>query len=69
MAGANDAEATKKWRHLDVLRDAGYVIICWTPDDMPGRSKKKREDQLASIAKNLEDRSVERGWEVIDTML
>lgn len=58
-----------KWQHLDALRGAGYVVICWTPDDMPGATQELREEQLASIAKDLEDRSTERGWEVIETLL
>jgi hypothetical protein len=59
---------TKKFdkrEHLDALRAAGFVVICWSHEDMPGATEAERADQLEAIARDLEDRSVERGWEVI----
>jgi hypothetical protein len=58
-----------RWKHLEALREAGLVVICWAPDDMPGKTEDERQSQLDEIAESLEDRSVERGWEVIETLL
>lgn len=57
-----------KWTHLDALRAEGFVVICWTPEDMPGNTQQEKEDALAAIARDLEDRSVECGWDVISTL-
>ena len=56
-------------QHLDALREAGAVVICWTSEDMPGATPDERQAQLDSVAKSLEERSIERGWEVVETLL
>jgi len=39
------------------LRDKGYAVIIWTPEEVKNCS-----------IKDLEDLSIERGWEVIEQL-
>jgi hypothetical protein len=39
------------------LRQEGYAVIVWTPDELGTAS-----------ARRVEDRSVELGWDVIDAL-
>jgi hypothetical protein len=39
------------------LRNRGYAVIIWTPEELAGASRK-----------HVEDRSVELGWQVIDDL-
>lgn len=54
---------------LKALRDAGFVVICWTPADMPGATEDEKADNLNAAADALESRSIERGWEVIEALV
>jgi hypothetical protein len=42
---------------IDQLRQEGYAVIVWTPDELGTAS-----------ARRVEDRSVELGWDVIDAL-
>lgn len=50
-----------------------YATIHWCPADIkslhPDWSDEKCADVLGDIARHLEDRSIELGWEVIQTLL
>lgn len=50
-----------------------YVTISWCPADIkaiyPTWSDEKCMQVLADIGGALEDRSIELGWEVIDTLI
>jgi hypothetical protein len=39
------------------LREQGYAVIVWTPEELEGAPPRK-----------VEDRSIELGWEVIDAL-
>lgn len=56
---------------FDELRRRGNVVIMWTVDDMDGFGDERMPNdvKLDMCAKALEDRSVERGWEVIESIL
>lgn len=43
---------------LQQLRDAGYAVITWTPEELAGAEASK-----------VEERSVEFGWEIIDMLV
>jgi hypothetical protein len=47
------------WRDMTVreLRDKGYAVIIWTPEEI--------ENTPINV---LEDLSIERGWEVIEQL-
>lgn len=49
------------------------VTITWLPDDIktlrPRWSNKRCRDFLARHAKTIQDRSIEMGWDVIETCL
>ena len=59
------------------FRKKGYPVIHWVPEDIvsayanSGRevTKAAATDWLLKNAGHIEDRSVELGWEVIDTLL
>lgn len=55
--------------HHQGLIDLGYVVIIWSPEDMPGKTKAMREKQLDEVSKSLVDRSIEFGHDVIETLL
>jgi hypothetical protein len=42
---------------IEALRDEGYAIIVWTPEELNGVSSVR-----------VEDRSTELGWEIIDDL-
>ena len=42
---------------IQQLREEGYAIILWTPEEIEGVAPK-----------HVEDRSVELGWEIIETL-
>jgi len=42
---------------IQQLREEGYAIILWTPEELEGVAPK-----------HVEDRSVELGWEIIETL-
>jgi len=39
------------------LREQGYAVIVWTPEELEG-----------APARKVEDRSIELGWDVIDVL-
>lgn len=43
--------------HLKALRDEGYAVVVWSPDELEGATPSM-----------VEDRSIELGWDVIDTL-
>lgn len=55
---------------LAELRSRGLVIIVWSPEDVgeldSRLSRAEAEAILRQAASNLEDRSVERGWDVLE---
>ena len=52
-------------KRLDGLRADGYVIICWSEEDMPGKTKADRQVVLDTLADDLEARGTEAGWNVV----
>jgi hypothetical protein len=61
--------------HLDLymeLSNRGFAVVLWQPEDVESVSKLKGEaaiDWLRDNAKYIEDRSVEVGWDIIDSLL
>jgi predicted fused transcriptional regulator/phosphomethylpyrimidine kinase len=57
----------------DELRDRGYAVIVWQPEDVKavrgGWSMERCVVELARIVDDIQDRSVERGWDVLETLL
>lgn len=43
------------------LRDSGYAVVVWTPEELQGANATRRERQL-------EDRSIELGYEIIECL-
>jgi len=54
---SNESEKSVSEMTMNELRDAGYAVIVWTPEELRGAS-----------ARRVEDRSIELGWEVIDLL-
>lgn len=58
---------------LRELRDNGYCVIVWTPDDVQTLRSDWSLDECAlaldKIDKHLVDRSIEFGWDVMDILL
>ena len=50
------------WRDMTVreLRDKGYAVIIWTPEEI--------ENTPINVLEDLRDLSIERGWEVIEQL-
>lgn len=62
----------KSWR--DLAREEGCLcVIAWTAGDVksirPRWSMKKCEEQLLANRKWLEERLIEVGWDVLDTLI
>jgi hypothetical protein len=54
------------------IRDMGLGLIVWVPEDIESVSKLRGDaaaDWLEQNRKHIQDRSTERGWEVIDDLL
>ena len=59
MAGTDDNGFTLgEWRVITALKDRGYALIVWTPDEL------QTADPTA-----VEDRCTEFGWDVIDSLI
>ena len=56
---------------IQELRERAVVLIVWQPEDMEGFGDPDTDlsDRLAQCSRALEDRSIERGWDVIEAVL
>lgn len=58
---------------VTTLHDRGFAVIVWSQADVatlrPTWTKKRRVEALERNRRHLEDRSVEAGWEVLETLL
>lgn len=48
---------SKELGQIQKLREQGYAVIVWTPEELGGAPPRK-----------VEDRSIELGWDVIDAL-
>ena len=48
---------TEQQRAIDDLRDAGYAVIVWTPEELGSAAPHR-----------VEDRSIELGWDIIECL-
>ena len=46
-----------EFKAVQNLREQGYAVIVWSPEELKGASPKK-----------VEDRSIELGWDVIEDL-
>lgn len=63
------AERAAVVKCTDTLRQAGHAVAVWSPYDMPGKTQRERDEQLAGIKSALEDTVVLRGNELIEDLL
>jgi hypothetical protein len=55
------------------MNDDEMVVIRWSWEDVqslrPDWSQEKCDEMLDTIAKGLHDRSIELGWEIMETLI
>jgi len=58
---------------MRTLRAKGFAVVVWVPADIQSVreswSEEKCADALLDLVDDLQDRAVESGWGVLDTLL
>ena len=55
------------------MSETGEVVIRWSAEDVmslrPDLTKEQAEELLMEVSRSLKDRSIEQGWEILETLV